>query len=115
MKYEVVEKTNYKIIRIGGDINLSEIEEFKDCVRRQMNPTQTLLLNFSKVHSMDNMGFSFMLSACKKSDSNDKKLAVCCLREDIYSLFNKLMIDKVIDVYNFEEEAISRLSGGIDA
>lgn len=66
-----------------------------------------LLLNFADVHFMSSAVLGKLVSINRKCKENQTNLKMCQISPDIIKVFEITRLNKVIDIYDTEEKALS--------
>jgi anti-anti-sigma factor len=90
-------KTNSvrKIIRPGKDLNAAKAANFrKRLIRALEQKIKELVMDFSKVESVDSVGLGVIIAAHNMMKNADGKLTLINVPEDIFNLFNTMGLNQ---------------------
>lgn len=68
-----------------------------------------IILNFEKVIYIDSTGFGFLISIFQSLRKRQAKLGLCQVDNKIKEFFKRMKIDRFLDVYLNEKEAMAAL------
>lgn len=99
------------VFSIKGQIRISTQEECRENFNKLIkeNSTKRVVLNLSDVGYMNSAGIGMIVECFRKFSDNGGKIVLCGLVSDIAKLFEITQLDKFIEIYQNEEEAIQCL------
>lgn len=111
MKFEINEVDGIKIVKLTGQIRVSTQNQFKDMLDKlaRDNQGQTVIISMDGVIYLNSAGLGIIIDTYKKFKQTQGKIILCNLLPDIEKLFEVTMLDKFIEIYNTETEALSRV------
>lgn len=112
MKVEVKEEKNVKIVKLTGQIRISTQNEFKDLLDdiAKKNSEKTLILSLDGVIYMNSAGLGIIIDTYKKFKENKGRMILCDLMPDISKLFEVTRINRFLEIYDSEKEALEAVS-----
>ncbi len=97
---------------ISGQIRIStqnECKEYFDNLVKTYSNTN-IILNMSGIGYINSAGIGMIIDTFKKFRKNGGRLVLCRLVSDIAKLFEVTKLDRFIEIYDNEEEAIKKLN-----
>lgn len=112
MKVETKELGGIKIVKLTGQIRISTQNEFKDVLDKLVKEdgSNTVVISMDGVIYMNSAGLGIIIDTYKKFKENKGRLILCNLMPEISKLFEVTRINKFIEIYNSESEALSKIS-----
>lgn len=100
------------VFEIKGQIRISTQGECKEHFNRLMqeNNSKTAVLDMSGVGYMNSAGIGMVVECFKKFKENGGRVALCGLTPDITKLFEVTKLDRYIEIYRDQEEAVRMLT-----
>jgi stage II sporulation protein AA (anti-sigma F factor antagonist) len=101
------------IIAIKGQIRISTQSEFREFFNRlvEENSSSSVILNMAGIGSINSAGIGMIVDSFRKFRENGGRLVLCSLMTDIAKLFEVTKLDRFIDIYPSEEDAILKING----
>ncbi|HPS21001.1 MAG TPA: STAS domain-containing protein [Candidatus Omnitrophota bacterium] len=113
MKYVQKEKNGVVVGYIDGEINIETVPYFKTVLEKMIiSKVGNVILNFEKVVYIDSMGIASILTFIKKHEGSGAKTAFCNIQPKLFSIFKITKLDRVLRIFDTEEEALKELSEG---
>lgn len=111
MRIETKELDGVKVVKLAGQIRISTQNEFKDLLDNLVseNADKFLVLNMDGVIYMNSAGLGIIIDTYKKFKEKNGKIVLCNLMPDIEKLFEVTRINRFIEIYNSELEAVNSL------
>lgn len=111
MKFETKEVDGVKIVKLTGQIRISTQNEFKDLLDRlaRENEGKTVIISMDGVIYMNSAGLGIIIDTYKKFKEKKGKIILCNLLPDIEKLFEVTRLNRFIEIYSSEAEALSKL------
>lgn len=111
MKLEAKELNGVKIIRLAGQVRISTQNEFKDLLDNLVreNEGKTVIMNMDGVIYMNSAGLGIMIDTYKKFKEMKGRMVLCNLLPDIMKLFEVTKLNRFIEIYKNESEAMSKI------
>jgi stage II sporulation protein AA (anti-sigma F factor antagonist) len=111
MKTEVKELNGVKVIKVTGQVRISTQNEFKDLLDKLVEESvgKTVILNLDGVVYMNSIGLGIIIDTFKKFKEMEGRIVLCSLQTDIMNLFEVTKLNRFIEIYNSENEAMSKL------
>lgn len=112
MKVEIKEEKNVKIVKLTGQIRISTQNEFKDLLDdiAKKDSEKTLILSLDGVIYMNSAGLGIIIDTYKKFKENKGRMILCDLMPDISKLFEVTRINRFLEIYDSEKEALEAVS-----
>lgn len=97
------------ILSVEGNIALDGVNDVKSYIKPFLNDetVKGIVVNFENVNFIDSSGIGLIVSAFKTLQQRDAKLALCLLSKKNQEIFSMTRLDKILNIYSSEEEAIS--------
>ena len=101
------------IIAIKGQIRISTQSEFREFFNRlvEENSSSSVILNMAGIGYINSAGIGMIVDSFRKFRENGGRLVLCSLMTDIAKLFEVTKLDRFIDIYPSEEDAILKING----
>jgi anti-anti-sigma factor len=97
-------------IRIGvRRIDADNQRIIKEELKEALKEPGPVVLNFSSVTFMDSPGLGAILSSVRNLHDRGDTLAVCCLSSAVKTLFELVGLNRIVKVYDSEEEYLETL------
>lgn len=111
MKVEVKEVDNVKVIKLTGQIRISTQNEFKDLLDNaaKENEGKPVIISMDGVIYMNSAGLGIIIDTYKKFKEKGGRMILCNLTPDITKLFQVTRLDRFIEIYETENEALATL------
>jgi stage II sporulation protein AA (anti-sigma F factor antagonist) len=111
MKAEVKELNGVKIVKLTGQVRVSTQNDFKDLLDNLVkeNGEQKVIVNMEGMVYMNSIGLGIIIDTYKKFRELSGKIVLCSLLPDIMNLFEVTKLNKFIEIYRNESEAISKI------
>ena len=108
--YELEEGTC--IANPGGALTLDSPSQFKSFVigLLENQPIERLIVTFEEVNRIDSFGIGVIVGLLKATRDKEKRFAVTNMSDVHRKLFAQTGVDKVIDIFDTNAEAIASLS-----
>jgi anti-anti-sigma factor len=112
MKVEIKEVQNIKVVKITGQIRISTQNEFKDLLDKiaRENATNTVVLSLDGVIYMNSAGLGIIVDTLRKFKEKKGRMVLCNLMPDVSNIFEITRINRFIEIYQTEQEAIAKVS-----
>lgn len=111
MKVEVKEVKDTKVIKLTGQIRISTQNEFKDLLDNvaKENEGKPVIISMDGVSYMNSAGLGIIIDTYKKFKEKKGRMILCNLTQDITKLFEVTRLDRFIEIYKTENEALESL------
>lgn len=111
MKVESKEINGIKIIRMVGQVRISTQNDFKDILDDLIKERKgrTAIINMDGVIYMNSTGLGIVIDTYKRFKENNGRLILCNLLPEILNLFEITRLNKFIEIYNSESEALNSI------
>lgn len=104
--FNIVKTSNLLIIELIGEIDMSNAETVKNTIKEHCTDEyKKILLDLSEITYIDSSGLGCIVAAKKYIAEQKGELKLCCLSEDIRSVFELIGLDSIIDIYDSREQA----------
>lgn len=112
MKVESKELNGIQVFKLTGQVRISTQNEFKDLLDKfvKENEGRTAILNLNGIEYINSIGLGIIIDTYKKFKEMNGKVVLCSLLPDIMNLFEVTKLNKFIEIYNNESEAISKVA-----
>ena len=99
------------IIAIKGQIRISTQNEFREFFSRlvEENSSSSVILNMAGIGYMNSAGIGMIVDSFRKFKGNGGRLVLCSLMPDIEKLFEVTKLNRFIEIYPSEEDAIMKM------
>ena len=100
------------VIDVDGQIRVSTQNDCKDFFDRLVleQGNQTVVMNLNGVTYMNSAGIGIIVDSYKQFKERGGRLILTNLVSDIQKLFEVTKLNKFIEIYRTEEEAITKLN-----
>lgn len=111
MKLETKELNGVKIIKLAGQVRISTQNEFKDLLDDLVkeNEGKTVIMNMDGIIYMNSAGLGIMIDTYKKFKEMKGRMVLCNLLPDIMKLFEVTKLNRFIEIYHNESEAMGKI------
>ena len=111
MKLETKELNGVKIIKLAGQVRISTQNEFKDLLDDLVkeNEGKTVIMNMDGIIYMNSAGLGIMIDTYKKFKEMKGRMVLCNLLPDIMKLFEVTKLNRFIEIYHNEGEAMGKI------
>lgn len=82
-------------------------KRFKKEVISQLEPYSKVVLDLSEVNFIDSSGLGVILSCYRHLHSGSGDLKLCCLNEQVHTLFELVRMHRIFDIHKTVEEAVA--------
>lgn len=112
MKVETKELDGVKVFKLTGQIRISTQNEFKDLLDTiaRENGSRTVVLSLDGVIYMNSAGLGIIIDTYKKFKEMKGRMVLCNLMPEISKLFEVTRINRFIEIYASESEAITKVT-----
>ncbi len=95
------------VVRIAVDtLDSSNEKRFKKEVIPILEPNSKVILDMSEVEFIDSSGLGVVLSCYRHVNAAGGDLRLCCLSEQVRTLFELVRMHRIFDIYGTREEAM---------
>jgi anti-anti-sigma factor len=100
------------IVGIEGQIRISTQNEFKEFFSRlvEENSSGTVILDMAGIGYINSAGIGMIVDSFRKFRENGGRFVLCSLMPDIEKLFEVTKLNRFIEIYPSEEEAIKKIN-----
>jgi anti-anti-sigma factor len=111
MKAEVKELNGVKVVKLTGQVRVSTQNDFKDLLDNLVKESagQKVVVNMEGMVYMNSIGLGIIIDTYKKFRERNGKIVLCSLLPEIMNLFEVTKLNKFIEIYNNESEAMSKI------
>jgi phosphoserine phosphatase RsbU/P len=96
------------IIQVAVDtLDAGNEKRFKKEVVSALEPNARVVLDMSEVEFIDSSGLGVILSCYRHLNAANGDLKLCCLNEQVRSLFELVRMHRIFDIYKTREEALN--------
>ncbi|MCX7709770.1 MAG: STAS domain-containing protein [Clostridia bacterium] len=112
MKVETKELNGIKVLRLVGQVRISTQNDFKDILDDLVRDSkgQTVIINMDGIIYMNSTGLGIIIDTYKKFKEANGRLVLCNLLPDIMNLFEVTRLNRFIEIYSNESEALNKIS-----
>lgn len=108
MQINFSERNGVSICRIDGEIDINSAVEVKRAIDRLIRDKKPkIVINMDKVAYIDSSGLATLVELLKNFRKYGGKLKLSGLSEKVKSLFEITKLEKLFDIAQSEEEAVS--------
>ncbi len=109
----VLRKTvdNAEVVTIEGQIRISTQSEFEEFFNHLMEEESNhqVILNMSGIKYINSAGIGMIVDSFRNFKENGGRLVLCSLISDIEKLFEVTKLNRCIEIYPTEEEALRKI------
>lgn len=96
------------VLRIALDtLDAGNEKRFKKEVVSQLEPSSKVILDLSEVNFIDSSGLGVILSCYRHLHAGNGDLKLCCLNEQVHTLFELVRMHRIFDIHKTVEEALA--------
>lgn len=110
MKVDTKELNGIKVLRLVGQVRISTQGDFKAILDNLAaeSKSQTVIINMDGVVYMNSTGLGIIIDTYKKFKEANGRLVLCSLLPDIVNLFEVTRLNRFIEIYGSESEAMNK-------
>ena len=98
----------FEISQVLDELNVQQLgDEFRDLVEK--NYLVKIVINFERVKFLSSAVLGKLISLYKRLGKEKGRLALCCINKDVRQVFKITRLDKIIPIFDTEEEAVGRI------
>ena len=111
MKVETKELNGIRILRLVGQVRISTQNDFKDILDNLVKESKgkTVIINMDGIIYMNSTGLGIIIDTYKKFKESKGRLVLCNLIPDIMNLFEVTRLNRFIEIYGNENEAMNKV------
>ncbi len=95
--------------QVLDELNVQQLgQELTDLVEKRY--MTKMVINFTKIRFLSSAVLGKLISLNKKINSEKGRLAFCCINADIMQVFKITRLDKLIAIYENEDDAVKGAS-----
>lgn len=106
IRLDTRDSQDVRIISIEGEVNCFDHEYLSYYMNKRIDSKKDVILNFSKLTYLDSTGYGNLVVMYKKQKDNNKRLALCQVNSEVYSLFEATQLTSILKIYESEDEAV---------
>ena len=96
---------NFLTSQVLDELNVQQLgQELNDLVEKQY--MVRMVINFTKIKFLSSAVLGKLISLNKKIQGQKGRLAFCCINPDIIEVFKITRLDKLIPIFEGEEDAV---------
>jgi anti-anti-sigma factor len=101
------------IIAIKGQIRISTQKEFREFFSElvEENSSRSVILNMAGIGYINSAGIGMIVDSFRKFKESGGRLVLCSLLPDVEKLFEVTKLNRFIEIYPSEEDAILKING----
>lgn len=101
------------VVSIEGNIALDGVNEAKAYLRPHLESPDVkgLVINFEKVNFIDSSGIGLIVSIFKTMQQKEGQFALTNLSKKNEEIFSITRLNKILDIYGSEQEAMQSMAG----
>lgn len=108
MQIKIEEKSGIRVCSAEGDIDINTSPQVKKAFDKLIQAKSSkVLINLQKVEYIDSSGLATLVEILKNMKGFGGKLKLCSLSNKVKSLFEITKLEKLFDIADTEEEALS--------
>ena len=97
-----------------GPLESSNVEPFREMMANLIEKTSNLLIDIGKVTFLDSSGLGALVAIWKSVSSKNGKLKLCRIDPSVRTVFEVTRINRILEIYDTEEEALASYQTGSD-
>ena len=111
MKVETKQVEGLKVIKLSGQVRISTQNEFKDFFDGLVKESgkESVIIDMDGVGYMNSAGIGIIVDSYKRFKEQSGRMVLCNLASDINKLFEVTKLNKFIEIYGSESEALDKL------
>jgi anti-anti-sigma factor len=111
MEIQVEKNAGIGIVNIqDSKLDQSNLEEFFKRMDLLMDKTCNIVLNLENLEFIDSSGLSGFAHILRRVEEKNGRFCVCCVGEMVKDAFDLAHIDRVLDIYDTQEDALASFS-----
>jgi anti-anti-sigma factor len=112
MQIRLKDHEGVSILRISGEINISNVPELKKAFKKVIdNKVRKVLLNFEEVDYIDSSGLASLIDLSRNLKTIQGIVFISTLSPKVSSIFSITKLDRVFKIFDAEEEALKNFYG----
>ena len=99
------------VYNVDGDIDINSSPDIRTAFEKSINSKDMkIVVNLDSVSYIDSSGLATLVELLKKTRSYGGKMKITNLAAKVKSLFEITKLEKLFEIYDNEEEAVSNFS-----
>jgi len=108
MSYEIIQKDNYIIIMLSGDIDMSCSPEARQIILDALNKKENTMVDLSQVTYIDSSGVASLVEGFQTAKANKLKFSLIGVSDSAMMVFKLARLDKVFPIFDTFEQAAKK-------
>jgi len=102
------------ILQLAGEININSLTETRNKVDSfKLEQYDKIIINLEKVSFFDSSGLGYLVVLIKQVKMNQGNIVFCSPNNLVKRLLSTIRIDKYINIYDTQEEALDYVKGAV--
>ena len=90
-----------------GNLDASNAREFRDSIQLMMRERTRVVLDMAGVKFVDSSGLGALISCLRLLNGREGDFRLCAMSKPVRALFELMRIDRVFNIHNTRDEAVS--------
>lgn len=111
MFIKIIQHNSIKEVIITGTTKLNVViaNTFKDELKKHLiYPETKLIINLENISFIDSSGFGALISLLKVARSNNCRLKLCNINNELFKMFELIHLHKIFDIEDSTNTCISK-------
>ncbi|HET9575174.1 MAG TPA: STAS domain-containing protein [Nitrospira sp.] len=101
---------NIHVIIVNGDLDVSNVHEFKNFVVPMLSSPIKIVVDLSNVPFIDSSGMGAMIACWRMAVAVGGKVKICCLSKQVRESLELIRLDHIFDIYMNRSDALDAMS-----
>jgi len=95
------------VLKLSGEININNLNEVRNQIDAfNLGQYDHIIVNLAEVSLFDSSGLGYLVVLITHAQRRSAKMSLCEPSELVRSLLTNIRIDKHVDIFDTEEEAV---------
>lgn len=103
---------NVHIIAVSGELDASNVNEFKGVMMPLLSSPIKLLIDMSQTRFVDSSGLGAMISCQRHTAAAGGRMRLCCMSKQVQAMFELVRLHHFFDINSTREEALEAFAAG---
>ncbi|MBW1868761.1 MAG: STAS domain-containing protein [Deltaproteobacteria bacterium] len=95
------------VILPGETLEANITQQFEQDIEHLFEETIKIVFDMNQIRFIDSMGCRVLITSHKRMQNKGGGLKLCCIRDQVYSIFNLMGFNQLFSIFKTREEAVS--------